>query len=113
MCRVGLACLTMTAALAAQQPVLLEHGSYTINLLLHAIGTEEYRVEKSAAGRILRSTANTNDRGTTRTVTSTLAMSADYSATSDWSRQSSSPGDSWEHLTEISRQQWPRCEKEV
>ena len=73
----SLAALAPGAAASAQQPLLVEHGSYTVNLLLHAIGTEEYRIEESAAGQVLRSTTETNDRGTLRTVTSTLDMTRD------------------------------------
>ena len=88
----SLAVLTLTVAAAAQQPLLVEHGTYTVNLLLHAIGTEEYRVEESAAGRVLHSHTETNDRGSTRTVTSTLELTR-KSEPVRLEQKSSSPGD--------------------
>ena len=67
--------------------------------MLHAVGTEEYRVEEAAAGRVLHSTTETNDRGSIRTVTSTLELTREYKPLR-LEQKSSTPGDAGA-LTEI------------
>ncbi len=39
------------AATAQREPLVVEHGTYSIHLLLHAIGTEEYTVTQSSPGK--------------------------------------------------------------
>ena len=77
---VGLLAALLTAGAWGQgQPVLVEHGTYTVNLLLHAIGTEEYRVEEPTAGKLVLSSRTTmNDRGMKRESTSELEMSRSF-----------------------------------
>ena len=66
------------ATLCAQQaPVLIEHGVYDVHLILHTIGSEEYRITRQGAERQLTAVSATNDRGMTRTVTTTLGFTAD------------------------------------
>lgn len=66
----------LTAAASAQPaPVMVEHGVYTVHLLLHAIGSEEYSVtEADLSHRELKTMLTTSDRGMKRTSTSTLNM---------------------------------------
>ncbi len=76
----------VVALLVAAMPVwgqdgglVVEHGVYTVNLLLHAIGTEEYRVVQGAGGEeVMTTTVATNDRGMKRASTTTLAMGGRY-----------------------------------
>ncbi|HXO49213.1 MAG TPA: hypothetical protein VN897_18230, partial [Mycobacterium sp.] len=69
------------ATLCAQQaPVLIEHGVYDVHLILHTIGSEEYRITRQGAERQLTAVSATNDRGMTRTVTTTLGFTADGTA---------------------------------
>jgi imidazolonepropionase-like amidohydrolase len=59
------------------KPLIVEQGRYTLHLLLHAIGTEDYTVSQSGPNRTAMITTSTSsDRGTKRTVTSTLEMGA-------------------------------------
>jgi imidazolonepropionase-like amidohydrolase len=78
--RVGLLCLLSAAvsSLRAQdKPLIVEHGRYTVHLLLHPIGTEEYTVTQSRAGHFIMNTIWTaSDRGTRRTISATLEMGA-------------------------------------
>ena len=66
------------AANAQREPLVVEHGTYSIHLLLHAIGTEEYTVTQSIPGKpdsqVMTTTSTTADRGTKRTTSSTLTM---------------------------------------
>jgi imidazolonepropionase-like amidohydrolase len=76
----------------AQQPLLVEHGVYQVHLLLHAIGTEEYRIEDLRDGRrMLTTTMSTNDRGTKRTTVSTLTYAAHFEPLSFTQQNSASP----------------------
>ena len=55
--------------------ILVEHGTYVIHLLLHAIGTESYDIrEHSDHHLILTTTIATNDRGMKRTTVATLEL---------------------------------------
>jgi imidazolonepropionase-like amidohydrolase len=59
---------------------MVEQGRYTIYLLLHAIGTEDYTVSARGPNRtVMTTTYSSSDRGTKRTTTSTLEMGAQYS----------------------------------
>jgi imidazolonepropionase-like amidohydrolase len=92
---IGLLCVMFTAdrALPAQsepqvvqqskpravqgKPLIVEQGRYTLHLLLHTIGTEEYTVSRLGPNRTAMVTTSTSsDRGTKRTITSTLEMGA-------------------------------------
>jgi imidazolonepropionase-like amidohydrolase len=56
---------------------LVEQGRYTTHLLLHAIGTEDYTVSQLGPNRTsMITTSTSSDRGTKRTITSTLEMGA-------------------------------------
>ncbi len=58
----------------------LEQGSFTVHLLLHAIGEEHFWLTRGATEGTLTMDASfvSSDRGMKRTVTSTLQMSQDY-----------------------------------
>ena len=71
--------LALTAIVRAQQPLMVEHGVYQVHSLLHAIGTEEYKIEDLRDGRrTLTTTTSTNDRGTKRTTVSILTYAAHF-----------------------------------
>lgn len=54
---------------------MVEHGTYTVNLLLHAIGTEEYTLRQAAGGGLVMTTSMaTNDRGMKRASSTTYEM---------------------------------------
>ena len=76
----GLLCTASIGSLAAQRtPLVVEHGIYSVHLLLHAIGTEEYTVTQTARGRLtMTALTNTADRATKRGVVTTLAMDAAF-----------------------------------
>ena len=64
---------------AQTQPVVIEHGTYNIHLLLHAIGTEEYTLTQPASGHLQLTTQSTaSDRGMKRNSTASLEMDASY-----------------------------------
>ncbi len=69
---------TLAPAQPQREPLVVEHGTYSIHLLLHAIGTEEYTVTQSNPGKpdnqVMTTTSTTADRGTKRTTSSTLTM---------------------------------------
>jgi imidazolonepropionase-like amidohydrolase len=69
------------AAFAQQPPLVVEHGTYAVHLILHAIGTEEYAVTESGARRKLVVTTTTSDRGIKRVTSSTLEIGMDGSPT--------------------------------
>ena len=69
----------LTPAAGAQStPIIVEHGTYSIHLLLHAIGTEEYTVTQTSPGKpdsqVMSTTSTTSDRGMQRTTSSTLTL---------------------------------------
>jgi imidazolonepropionase-like amidohydrolase len=79
---VGLVCglFGADANARAQTGIVVEHGTYSIHLLLHAIGTEEYSVTEGGAGGLtLHTSSTTNDRGMKRSSSSVLAMDAQFS----------------------------------
>jgi imidazolonepropionase-like amidohydrolase len=58
----------------AQQQLMVEHGTYTIHSLLHAIGKEEYRVIEMPGGQLeMHATSELSDRGSKRALTMTYA----------------------------------------
>jgi imidazolonepropionase-like amidohydrolase len=66
--------LVVSVAVQAQQkPLMIEHGTYTIHFLLHAIGKEEYRVFEQPDGTLeMQTTSDLADRGIKRAGTMTL-----------------------------------------
>ena len=78
LCPLYLLAILTHAATAQREPLVVEHGTYSIHLLLHAIGTEEYTVTQSSPGKpdnqVMTTTSTTADRGTKRTTSSTLTM---------------------------------------
>jgi imidazolonepropionase-like amidohydrolase len=80
--RVGLLCvfLASSSGLRAQnRPLVVEEGSYSIHLLLHTIGTENYTVTEQTPGHLeMTTTSTSSDRGMKRTVTSRLEMEASF-----------------------------------
>ena len=74
----GLLCAVVGAGgmLQAQsKPLIVEHGRYSIHLLLHTIGTEEYTVTDDGSGRsVMTTTSVSSDRGMKRTSSVTLEM---------------------------------------
>jgi imidazolonepropionase-like amidohydrolase len=77
---IGVVCLLLAVPLALRaqdKAPLVEHGRYTVHLLLHAIGTEEYTVTEPRPGHFVMTTTWTaSDRGTKRTTFATLEMGA-------------------------------------
>jgi imidazolonepropionase-like amidohydrolase len=72
-------CAAVTPTQAADKPRIIEQGKYTVHLLLHPIGTEEYTVSELAPNRsALTTTSTTSDRGTKRTTSSTLEMGTQF-----------------------------------
>lgn len=70
--------VSVTAAASVQtQPLVVEHGTYSVHLLLHIIGSEEYTLTRSSRDAlILNTTTTTSDRGTGRTSTAMLSIGA-------------------------------------
>ena len=57
--------------------LVIEHGRYTVHLLLHTIGAEEYTITQTGPeDRVLTSTTTTSDRGMKRTNSTVLKMGA-------------------------------------
>jgi imidazolonepropionase-like amidohydrolase len=77
---IGLLCVVFTSdqrSPAQSKPRIVEQGRYTLHLLLHPIGTEEYSVSQVGPNRtVMTTTATSSDRGKKRTTTSTLEMGA-------------------------------------
>ena len=77
--------------------MLIEHGSYTIHLLLHPIGTEEYAIRQiggTGPGRLVMTTSSRlSDRGMKRSTTASLAMNARFDPTALQQTSHSSAGD--------------------
>jgi imidazolonepropionase-like amidohydrolase len=74
----SLICLSLiafTQARAQRKPIIIEQGTYTIHMLLHTIGKEDYTVLDQGAGRSLMTiTSTSSDRGMKRSLTSQLEM---------------------------------------
>jgi imidazolonepropionase-like amidohydrolase len=54
----------------------MEHGVYDVHLILHKVGSEEYRITREGSERKLTAVVTTNDRGMVRTSTTTLDFAA-------------------------------------
>lgn len=82
---VGLLCMLFAvgATLRAEgKPLVVEHGTYAIHMLLHTIGTEEYTVTDSDSGRLIMTTTSTSsERGIKHTTSSTLTMGPMFAPT--------------------------------
>jgi imidazolonepropionase-like amidohydrolase len=70
--RFGLLLIAAALSLRAQT------GSFTIHMILHAIGEERYQITPSDGGLTLNTTLEYSDRGNKRTTTATLDMRSDY-----------------------------------
>jgi imidazolonepropionase-like amidohydrolase len=55
-----------------------ESGSFTIHMILHAIGEERYEISAGDGGLMLNSTSEYSDRGMKRSTSVTLRMQSDY-----------------------------------
>ena len=72
---VGLCCLLAAGCAGAQAGLVVEHGTYSVRLLNHVIGTEDYTVRNLGGGQTeLVTRSATNDRGSKRETTTTLRM---------------------------------------
>jgi imidazolonepropionase-like amidohydrolase len=76
----SLICLSLiafTQAFAERKPIVVEQGTYTIHMLLHTIGNEDYTVLDEGEGRSrMTITSTSSDRGMKRSLSSTLEMRA-------------------------------------
>jgi imidazolonepropionase-like amidohydrolase len=70
-----------------------ESGTFTIHMILHAIGEERWEITPSDGGLAISSTTEQSDRGNKRTTTVTLLTNADYTPQSFKRQDSSAPGD--------------------
>jgi imidazolonepropionase-like amidohydrolase len=82
----------------------IEQGSFTVNLLLHAIGEEHFWVTRGATpGTLTMETSFvSSDRGMKRTITSTLLMNQDYTPQRLEQKSTGSTGPATMQLAEIS-----------
>lgn len=77
--------LLVATRFAGQQPAdtaaAVEKGSFTLHLLLHAIGQENYEITRAAgaSGLVMNTRLEFSDRGRKRTVTGVLRMKDDFS----------------------------------
>ena len=73
-----LVCLLLAAVSRAEdRPLVIEHGRYTVHLLLHTIGAEEYTISQTGPeDRVLTSVTTTSDRGMKRTISAVLKTGA-------------------------------------
>jgi imidazolonepropionase-like amidohydrolase len=55
-----------------------ESGSFTIHMILHAIGEERYEITPAADGLALKTTFEYTDRGNKRTTIASMRMKSDY-----------------------------------
>src|SRR5579883_1407770 len=73
----------MTRALllliAALNPLRAESGTFTIHMILHAIGEERYSISETRGGLALHSVMEYSDRGNKRTSAVDLQLDRDYS----------------------------------
>ena len=69
----GLVLFVGASAWGQQKPLMVEHGTYTIHMLLHVVGKEEYRVMALGGGQMeMVTTSQLSDRGTKRAIQMTL-----------------------------------------
>jgi imidazolonepropionase-like amidohydrolase len=55
-----------------------ETGTFTIHMILHAIGEERYEIVQDPTGRALKTSSEYSDRGMKRTAEASLRMTSDY-----------------------------------
>ena len=86
------------------QDTLIEHGSYTIHLLLHPIGTEEYAVRQTGGtgpnSLVMTTSSTLSDRGMQRSSTASLQMNARFDP-SELQQTSHSSGGDVESQTDV------------
>src|SRR4051794_27972004 len=70
--RSGLVLLAFACALRA------ETGSFSIHMILHAIGEERYEIAPADGGLSLSTTFEYSDRGNKRTTTANMNLKSDY-----------------------------------
>jgi imidazolonepropionase-like amidohydrolase len=76
----ALVCMALGARPIEPQAAPVEKGSFTLHMMLHAIGEEHYEMARAADGTLsLSATADYSDRRMKRTVTATLRMAGDFS----------------------------------
>ena len=102
---VGLLCVLLsvgTTLRSESKPLVVEHGTFSIHLLLHTIGTEEYTVTDLGSGRLVMTTTSTSsDRGMKHTTSSKLVMGPMFAPTMLEQHRTPASQDS-ESLTEVS-----------
>ncbi len=75
----GLVLLCAAGAWGQAAPVVVEHGTYTIHSLLHAIGREEYAVGRAGDGGLeMATTSELSDRGSKRASKLRLVMGREF-----------------------------------
>ena len=72
----------ITTLLIFASSTFAQTGSFTIHLILHAVGEERYKIEPNGSGLTLSTTFELSDRGNKRTTTASLQMKADYTPVS-------------------------------
>lgn len=101
---VGLLCVWLsvgTTLRSESKPLVVEHGTFSIHLLLHTIGTEEYTVTDLGSGRLVMTTTSTSsDRGMKHSTSSTLEMGPMFAPTKLEQQRTPASPDS-ESLTEV------------
>ncbi len=68
----------LIAAVSISLAAHAETGSFTIHMILHAVGEERYEVAPVEGGLKLSTTFEYTDRGNKRTTTADLSMASDY-----------------------------------
>src|ERR1700676_1398960 len=68
----------LTAAVSISAAAHAETGSFTIHMILHAVGEERYEVAPVDGGLKLSTTFEYTDRGNKRTTIADLSMASDY-----------------------------------
>jgi imidazolonepropionase-like amidohydrolase len=75
---IGLLCIVLTSdqtSPAQSKQHIVEQGRYTLHLLLHPIGIEDYTVSQAGPNRtVMNTTSTSSDRGKKRITASTLEM---------------------------------------
>ena len=103
----AIAVLSITAFANAQPSgatPAIEQGSFTVHLLLHAIGEEHFWVTRGETPGTLtmESSFVSSDRGMKRTITSSLLMNQDYTPLKLEQKSTGSTGPTTTQLAEIS-----------
>jgi imidazolonepropionase-like amidohydrolase len=73
-----IAFLLLSASLSAIAQAAPDEGRYTVHMLLHAIGSEQYSLTQNGDRLTLSTTATYSDRGMKHSTTAMLQMAPDY-----------------------------------